>query len=388
MGDLFDYEGFEERVKDKDREKIRKVRLESMRREKEKQLTRRRLIKKYGIYIGLAVVVFIIIIFWVVNRLSYNNTDEKPDNEKNEVVTQETLPSDTEIETESTQEFSVEESKEEPENNQPRYSARLTDYTKSPSDEIISDHVIFIEKSTGDILSQKDCNERINPASMTKILTVLVAAENVNSLDDTFTITRDITDYCFVHDCSNVGWDVDETVTVRDLFYGTILPSGADAAVGLAMYIAGSHESFVELMNEKLQELGLSESTHFTNCVGIYDKEHYSTVYDMAMILEAALDNDICREVMSAHTYNTSATQQHPEGITISNWFLRRIEDKDTGGEVICAKTGFVAQSKSCAASYGKDKMGNEFICVTTGSSSSWKCIYDHVSMYKQFASE
>lgn len=82
-----------------------------------------------------------------------------------------------------------------------------------------------------------------------------------------------------------------------------------------------------------------------TNCVGIYDEEHYCTVYDMAMILEAALDNPLCREVLSAHTYNTSATAQHPEGLLLSNWFLRRIEDKDTGGEVICAKTGFVVQS-------------------------------------------
>lgn len=116
---------------------------------------------------------------------------------------------------------------------------------------------------------------------------------------------------------------------MRDLFYGTILPSGADAAVGLAMYVSGSQEAFVELMNEKLSELGLAGSAHMTNCVGIYDEEHYCTVYDMAMILEAALDNPLCREVLSAHTYNTSATAQHPEGLLLSNWFLRRIEDKD-----------------------------------------------------------
>lgn len=252
--------------------------------------------------------------------------------------------------------------------------------------EVVSTSVIFIDKESGEILAGRDARTRISPASMTKILTVLVAAEHVDNLDDTFTITREITDYGYVNDCSAAGFLENETVSVRDLFYGTILPSGADAGVGLANYVAGSQEAFVDLMNEKLKELGISDTTHFTNCVGIYDENHYSTPYDMAVILRAALDNELCREVMSAHSYTTSATEQHPEGIIISNWFLRRIEDKDTGGEVICAKTGFVAESGSCAASYGKADNGKEYLCVTAGSSSSWRCIYDHVALYKQFS--
>lgn len=96
------------------------------------------------------------------------------------------------------------------------------------------------------------------PASMTKILTVLVAAEHVTDLDDTFTITKEITDFSYSHDCSAVGFLDEETVTVRDLLYGTILPSGGDAAAGLACYVAGSMDAFVDMMNEKLAELGLS----------------------------------------------------------------------------------------------------------------------------------
>ena len=168
--------------------------------------------------------------------------------------------------------------------------------------------------------------------------------------------------------------------------YGTILPSGADAALGLAYYIAGSEEAFVELMNEKLEALGLSDSAHFTNCIGLYDENHYCTIYDMAMMMEAAMDNELCREVMSAHTYTTSSTAVHPDGITISNWFLRRIEDKDTGGEVVCGKTGYVVQSGNCAVSYGVDASGNNYICATADSTSGWRCIYDHVALYKEFA--
>ena len=268
------------------------------------------------------------------------------------------------------------------------YEASATAVTANPGDSIVSTNAIFLNMDNAQILSQKDAKVRISPASMTKILTVLAAAEHVEEakLDDTFTITLEVTDYGYRNDCSTAGFERDETVTVRDLFYGTILPSGADAAVGLAMYVSGSQEAFVELMNEKLSELGLAGSAHMTNCVGIYDEEHYCTVYDMAMILEAALDNPLCREVLSAHTYNTSATAQHPEGLLLSNWFLRRIEDRDTGGEVICAKTGFVVQSGNCAASFGKDAAGNQYICVTAGATSTWRCIYDHVALYKQYA--
>ena len=222
---------------------------------------------------------------------------------------------------------------------------------------------------------------------MTKVLTVLVAAEHITreQLEDTFTMTLEITDYSYVNDCSNTGFLDGELVKVRDLFYGTILPSGGDAAVGLATYVAGSHEAFVDMMNEKLEELGLSGSAHFTNCVGLYDENHYCTVYDMAVIMKAAMKNELCREVLGQRVYTTGSTTEHPEGITISNWFLRRIEDKDTGGEILGAKTGFVVQSGSCAVSYSMSNAGIPYICVTAGSTSSWRCIYDHVEIYNRY---
>lgn len=270
----------------------------------------------------------------------------------------------------------------------PVYVAEATRDTLNLGEEIVSNYALLIDLESDEILAQKAAKQIINPASMTKILTVLVAAEHVTDLDDTFTMTIEITDYSFVNDCSNAGFLDGEVITVRDLFYGTVLPSGGDAAVGLATYVAGSQEEFVKLMNDKLEELGLSETAHVTNCVGLYDEDHYCTIYDMAMILEAAIENDLCREVLSAHTYTTSVTEQHPEGILLSNWFLRRIEDKDTGGVVMCGKTGYVVESGNCAASYAVDHAGKGYICVTADATSSWRCIYDHVALYKQFATE
>ena len=255
-------------------------------------------------------------------------------------------------------------------------------------EELPSSYAVLIDLGTGEILAEKDADAAINPASMTKILTLLVAVEHLTpeQLEDTFSMTLEITDYCYVNDCSVVGLDVGETVSVRELLYGTILSSGADAALGLATYVAGSHEAFVELMNEKLEELGISETAHFTNCVGLYDENHHCTVADMAVMLQAAIDNDLCREVLSAHTYETAPTPEHPEGQILSNWFLRKIEDHvPEGFEVIGAKTGYVVQSGNCAASVGRSADGTEYLCVTGNASSSWQAIYDHVELYETY---
>lgn len=272
----------------------------------------------------------------------------------------------------------------------PLFEAHDSDMTAEFDETIISQFGVLIDVEDGTVLAQKAAHERMNPASMTKILTVLVAAEHLTEadLDATVPITIDITDYCFVNECSITGYELDELVPVRDLFYGTILPSGADSSLALAIYVAGSQEAFVEMMNAKVEELGLAETTHFTNCVGLYDEEHYTTAYDMAVILKAAADNAFCREILSAHTYHTTATQQHPEGMLISNWFLRRIEDKDTHGEVLCGKTGFVDQSGSCAASLARGDNGREYLCVTANSTSSWRCIDDQVALYQNFITQ
>lgn len=280
------------------------------------------------------------------------------------------------------------------ENKQPEsYVAVSTSATTGIADSVISTYGVIIDVEDGVILAQREAKSRMIPASMTKVLTVLTAADALGIggedwadnpvLDDTFEMTIEITDYCFVNQGSAVGFSIGEKVAVRDLFYGTILTSGADAAVGLACYVAGSHEAFVEMMNQKLEELGLSESSHFTNCVGFHDSGHYSTVYDIAVMLKVAADNPFCREILSARHYVTGITEQHPEGIPISNRFLCRMEGKDTHGEVICGKTGYVTESRNCAASLAADGNGKEYICVTAGSSGVWPCIEDQVQIYQ-----
>lgn len=373
------------------REHRRSERLQKMKHQKELQIQRRMLLKKTAPPV-LVVCVLIIAVVSMWPRKSENSNIDQESPQLVEAGQTESAVKQNEAQQSQRESGSVDMMRNaistvlSSQVTQKVYYAEETENTKAFNGEVISNYGVFIDIESNTVLAQRNGKNRISPASMTKVLTVLVAAEHIKNLDDTFTMTLDITDYSFVNDCSNVGFLEGEEVTVRDLFYGTILPSGADAAVGLATYVAGSQENFVELMNKKLEELGLSDTAHMTNCVGIYDENHYCTPYDMAMIMEAAIDNELCREIMNTRTYTTSATEQHPEGITVSNWFMRRIEDKDTGGEIICGKTGYVVESGSCAVSYGKDYNGKEYVCVTADANSSWRCIYDHVALYSQFS--
>ena len=355
------------------------------------------------------------------------------------------------------------------------YQPKVTAQTQTMPEEdenMTSEYAILVNLDNGEVVAQKNAQTRMYPASMTKILTLLTAAEQIQNPNGSFTIDQSITDYVFSHGCSAVNWGLNETVSVSDLMHGTIMPSGADAALALSLYAVQSRQhpesiqdftayaggsqaeagsvrsggseasgeitasgenttsgenaassenaasgentasgenmtssenassrvpfqkvtdtdemkTFVSLMNEKVKELGLSNDTHFTNVIGVYDDENYCTAQSMAMIMKAAMENKICRDVMSAHRYQTQPTPEHPDGLNLSNLFLRRIEDKEMPGEVICAKTGFVNESGSCAASYFISNTGRHYICVTGNAHSSWRCIYDHVTIYNRYA--
>lgn len=375
----------------------RAKRLAAMKEEKERQLRNRAMVKKYAPFAIGGLCVLLIVGVIIAGRTSAKSAEENINTDVvlKEKVTEEnideentetTVAEETVLETETVAEELPETIQVGDVTFKYGYTAEYPDSVVTLGDEVVSDYAILVNVETGEVVAKKASQEQMIPASMTKILTVLVAAEHIDmdDLDKEITIGIESTDFSYSNGCSSVGYLENEVTTLRDLFYGTILPSGGDAAHALATYVAGSHEAFVDMMNEKIEELGLSDTTHFTNCVGIYDKDHYTTAYDMAMIIKAAVENDFVREVMSTHTYVISASM-HDGGITESNWFLRRIEDKETGGEVIAAKTGFVNQSGSCAASYFVSESGVPYVCVTGSATSSWKAIYDHVYIYKNY---
>lgn len=155
-------------------------------------------------------------------------------------------------------------------------------------------------------------DERIYPASMTKIMTALLTIENLPDLNETITVPEDIFEELTAQDASVAGFNPYEQPTVRDLLYGVLLPSGADACETLARAVGGSEEGFVAMMNQKAEELGLT-NTHFENCTGLHNDNHYSTCRDIAVLMSECLKSDTFREIVTREVYTTEATASHPE---------------------------------------------------------------------------
>ena len=252
--------------------------------------------------------------------------------------------------------------------------AEVTENTKTLDLELYSENALLIDLESNTVLVQKNADARIYPASMTKVMTVLVAAEHIENWDETFTMTQSIIDPLFLADASMAGFVHGEEVSMTELLYGAVLPSGAEATEALAIVTAGSEEAFAALMNEKAQALGLKD-THFVDASGLHDENHYTTLSDMAIIMQAALDNPHCREVLTSVNHTSPATAQ--------NRFLYRIRPQQTGSaDIQAAKTGYTAQAMNCCVSYGIMENGRAAICVTAHAWTGDYCIADHLALY------
>ena len=260
--------------------------------------------------------------------------------------------------------------------------AEVTENTKTLDLELYSENALLIDLESNTVLVQKNADARIYPASMTKVMTVLVAAEHIENWNETFTMTQSIIDPLFLADASMAGFVHGEEVSMTELLYGAVLPSGAEATEALAIVTAGSKEAFAALMNEKTQELGL-QNTHFVDASGLHDENHYTTLSDMAIILQAALDNPHCREVLTSVNHTSPATEQNPSGVAMTNRFLYRIRPQQTGNvDIQAAKTGYTAQAMNCCVSYGIMENGRAAICVTAHAWTGDYCIADHLALY------
>ncbi len=264
--------------------------------------------------------------------------------------------------------------------------AQATEQTKTLDLELYSSSAVLVDVQSGTVLAEKGMDEKIYPASMTKVMTLLVAAENLPDLDATFTMTQAIIDPLYLAGASMAGYVNGETVTMRDLLYGAVVPSGAEATEALAQAVAGGEEAFVAMMNEKAAALGLA-NTHFMNTSGLHDENHYSTVREIALILQAAMENETCAEILSAENYRASETEQHPDGLAMTNKFLYRVHHEYAlnGAEITAAKTGYTAEAMNCCASAGTTPDGRSVICVTANAWTGEFCIEDHIALYTKY---
>lgn len=244
---------------------------------------------------------------------------------------------------------------------------------------------ILVDVTEGRIVAQKNADKRGYPASITKMMTLLVAVENTEDFDSTYEMTFDIVNDTYQQGASRAGFAVGEKVTVTDLLYGCILPSGADATIGLANHLSGSEAAFVTLMNRRCEDLGLKD-THFENTSGLHGDGHYSTAADMAVILMAAMQDETCKEVLSAVKYTTAKTPENPDGLELySTMFSRMYGDEPTGATVIAGKTGYTTEAGHTMASYAEGEDGHDYVVVTMGGSNRWKATYDCINLLTRY---
>lgn len=265
---------------------------------------------------------------------------------------------------------------------------------------INSVRAVVVSVSDGKVVASRLADEKMYPASLTKIMTLIVAVENLPeqvSLSYKVTVSREVYDAMYLAGSSGMGLDAGEQLTVESLLYLTILRSDGIAASELARYIAGDEASFVRLMNRKATEMGL-ENTHFSNPTGLQDEANYSTCRDMAAILSYAMEMSLCRHVLTAASYDAQCTETigknagHSFTYYVTNNFLTTLlTEKYPGNKpasltITAGKTGYAGNNSGyCLASYAIGADGRAYICVTskaTGSEGYLSCIRDHVKLY------
>lgn len=218
---------------------------------------------------------------------------------------------------------------------------------------IVSDAAIVMDRDTGQVLDEKNPDERIYPASMTKMMTAILAIENLPDLNQRITITDDMLAGLAEAHATIAGFQSGDTPTVQDILYGIALPSGADASNAAVYAITDNNPAaFIPMMNQKAKELGM-DHTNFVNDTGLHDDNHYSTVRDMARLLKYCLKNKTFRSIFSTKSYQTGPLSSAPEGIQLHStmWSAARKEGYPVSG-LIGGKTGYTIPAGHCLASW------------------------------------
>jgi len=189
------------------------------------------------------------------------------------------------------------------------------DYNSIPSPNVI----VVDGDDPGVVFYEKNADQKVYPASTTKIMTTLIALEKGN-LDDSFMVGEEVlgTVVPFSSYSSLMHIQPGETLTLRDLIYGLMLASGNDAAEAIAKHVGGSFDGFVAMMNQKAAELGMT-NTHFTNPHGVHDDNHFSTARDMAKLMAYALKNKEFIKIAETKTYTVAANNVRTTELKLDN---------------------------------------------------------------------
>lgn len=249
--------------------------------------------------------------------------------------------------------------------------------------ELEAQSAALIDVNNKDFLYAKSIHEKRYPASITKIMTALVALKYGN-LDDMVTVGDEATDIEYGSSVCEIK--PGDRLSLRMLLYGLMINSGNDAAMTIAKHVGGSVENFVEMMNQESREIGAT-NTHFMNPHGLQDEEHYTTVYDVYLTFTEALKYDAFSEIISMHSYEanfTRPTDEDPNAQVMITWestnhyFINEaVPPSDV--TVFGGKTGTTDEAGACLCLYSKDKYGNPYVSIILKEDSKEK-LYDEMN--------
>ena len=242
---------------------------------------------------------------------------------------------------------------------------------------------VVMEVNTGTVLYEKNSHEKLYPASITKILTTWLTLENCD-LSETITFSKEAV-YNNEGDTSHIWRDVNEQMTVEQTLYAVMLASANECAYAVAEHVGGTVENFVDMMNAKAKELGCT-NTHFANPHGLQDENHYTTAHDMALIAQAAYQNETFRIIIGTKMYTIPPTNKHAEETVLRNHHdmlctYHNANRKYLYPYCVGGKTGYTATANSTLVTYA-EKDGMTLICVVMDTQSPNQFI-DTVNLFE-----
>lgn len=240
----------------------------------------------------------------------------------------------------------------------------VTDEGAFDADDTTSEAAALFDISGREVLYSKEAFEKMYPASITKVMTALVAIKE-GDLKSRVLVTDDavITE----SGATLCGIEPGDTLTLEQLLYGLMLPSGNDAGAAIAVHIAGSVEDFADMMNEEAKSLGAT-GTHFVNPHGLNDPDHYTTAYDLYLIFNEALKYPVFRQIVGATAYTANYHNKNSEPVSKTwkggNWFMTGERETPDGLKVFGGKTGTTQAAGYCLIMASRDESEKEYISV------------------------
>lgn len=240
-----------------------------------------------------------------------------------------------------------------------------------------SSNAVMYNLNDDEIIYEKNANEQVKIASLTKIMTTIIALENIDDIKETIVMPQEA--YNDLYGYVTSGIKPNETITYEDLIYGIMLPSGADCANAIAIFTSGSIDKFVEKMNEKAEQLSLT-NTHFSNPIG-KDEENYSSPDDVAKILKYALNNEEFYKIFTTREYITT------NNIKLESTLITKSKQLNLDiSNILGSKTGFTDEAGNCLASIANINNVKYLLVTTNASTKGPYQLMDAINLYDYYS--